>query len=173
MGNLSNTAIAGIIAIVSTTLQFACMSQFTPLIDEAAFEEPGPFTLKFGEFVDDFEAAMYNAVDLSAYITLMYWDWAFAIFGGISKMSLLYLLTSQAKWPWYTVPVHVFLDVLENFIVFIALNQFENDASVNGMVGMLPIVSSIKWASAGLNTGSIPVLAIYRLIMLFVKEKED
>ena len=65
---------------------------------------------------------MGEAEDLSAYITLIYWKWAFALFSGITKISLLQILTFFADWPWISVVVNFFLDFFKNLIVFIALN---------------------------------------------------
>ena len=93
----------------------------------------------------------------------MYWDYAFAIAYGIAFYSLLFLLTFDADWPAYTVPIHVIMDYFENTLTWIALTTFENNESVSGVVYLMPVVSTVKWSLAGLNMMMIPVLAIWRL----------
>ena len=127
--------------------------------------------MDFGTFVEEYETAMQDATDLSAYITYMQLDYLYSVFGyGLTFYSLLFLLTFDADWFKYTVPISVILDYVEGTLTWIALATFENDASVSGLVYLMPLNSSIKWGLAGLNIVSVPVLAIWRLYEYLVAD---
>ena len=68
---------------------------------------------------------MGEAADLSAHISLMQWDTAFAWTKGLTYYALLYMLTEGAEWPAYTIPIHATIDTLENIITIIAVSGFK------------------------------------------------
>merc|ERR1712228_451319 len=100
--------------------------------------------------------------NLSAYNMLMFYDSVFAVTKGITCYALLYMLTDSAKWPAYIIPVHAALNLIENLFTVITIERFKRTENVSSLVYALPIVSTMKWALAIVNTGSIPVLALYR-----------
>ena len=79
--------------------------------------------------------------------------------------------------PWfaYTIPVHVALDTLENIVTMlaIALHQYYQDEhntklvpseTIKTLLMLLPCVTMLKWCCAAINTGSVPILTVYRLL---------
>ena len=152
----------GWVAVAGGVFTYGCIRQFNPLIKKAGFTKPSVLTINAKEYARKYKDAMESASDLSAHIRLMYWDSAFAVTKGITCYALLYMLTGGAEWPAHTVPAHAALNLLENLFTIIAIKGFTNDQSVHPLVQALPIVTTMKWSLAVVNTGSIPVLAVYR-----------
>lgn len=158
----SNRRFRAWVAILGIALSSLCLHNFTPLIDEAGFTEPSAFTVDVRAFAQEYETAMATASHLSAYATLMYWDSLFAVAKGAAAYALLSLLVEDAAWPRRTVPVHVALDLCENCLTLLVLHAFARTEAVSVLAYCVPLVSTLKWSLAGLNTGAIPVLAVYR-----------
>ena len=79
--------------------------------------------------------------------------------------------------PWfaYTIPIHVALDTLENSVTILAIvlhQYYQNEhntklvpsATITTLLMLLPGITMLKWCGAGINTGSVPLLTVSRLL---------
>ena len=133
------------------------------------------FTFNLQSYATKYENALQNATDISAYLKLMYWDSVFAVTKGITCYSLLHILTKRyaAEWPAYTVPIHAALNLIENLFTVLALKRFQRGNFFKLWLVPLPIITTTKWALAAVNTGSIPLLTVYRGIQTLVAWEVD
>ena len=79
--------------------------------------------------------------------------------------------------PWfaYTIPIHVALDTLENSVTILAIvlhQYYQNEhntklvpsATITTLLMLLPGITMLKWCGAVINTGSVPLLTVSRLL---------
>ena len=94
-----------------------------------------------------------------------------------NRRSMTVTTTPGTPRPWfaYTIPIHVALDTLENSVTILAIvlhqyYQHEHNtklvpsATITTLLMLLPGITMLKWCCAGINTGSVPLLAVSRLL---------
>ena len=94
-----------------------------------------------------------------------------------NRRSMTVTTTPGTPRPWfaYTIPIHVALDTLENSVTILAIvlhqyYQHEHNtklvpsATITTLLMLLPGVTMLKWCGAVINTGSVPLLTVSRLL---------
>ena len=152
-----------IILFTSIILLIFIITKFQILIAESKFSFPN-FEYKKEKFEKKFEEATY----LNKYKELLIWDSFFAIvysgvFFSIINISNYYVSYPIYNLRYYTIPIHILLDWMENLIGYLIISNYDKNSVVDLNVPYF-LVSSCKWLVAAFNIGMI-LLSLFLLIL--------
>ena len=136
----------------SIILLILVIKKFNLLLEQSDFSFP-LFEYNKEIFTNKFKAA----INLEKYKQLIIWDCFFAIvysmiFFCIINISNYYSSYYIYKLRYFTIPIHIFIDLCENYIGYLMINEFQQSNSVKLNVHYF-YISSIKWGIAAFNIG--------------------
>lgn len=111
---------------------------------------------------NDFEKELKKG-DLDKYKDLLEYDNIFPLFYSSVFLSLIKINEKfNPDFITYTIPSHILLDWVENYIMLKMINYYQRDSEVK-YNNIYFIISNVKWLLAGVN-GSTSILSIINLI---------